>query len=160
VDFNLNEITWSSIAAIATLLAVIVASIPIWREARRQIMHARSLRFRLCSKLTFLLPSLASVGNDHHLEYRPPILTPDKFQKEINFIAVMLQESSVLKTDEQDRIGVAFENLQMVSGVYGTSTLTSEIAKNVIKLIKDAISSMEQNGLLNKPVKLPWNNDK
>ena len=49
------EITWEAVAAIA---AVVVALIPIWREAQRQKVHARGLRIRLYSKLTLLRPSL------------------------------------------------------------------------------------------------------
>ncbi len=155
MNIRLSEITWEAIAAMATLAAVIVALIPIC-EARRQKAHARGLRVRLCSKLTLLRPSLAKVVQRGQANYPTAILSKEEFREVVHSIGTMLQESSVLEPDEQDRIGLVFANLQMAAGLYATPDLIEDSAKNVLALIDGAISVMEKRGLLHRPVEAPW----
>lgn len=154
----LNEINWESIAAIVTFIAVIVALIPIWREALRQKAYAKNLRFRLCSKLTFLRPSLSSVANDGYTKHPSAVLPKEDFREVVDSIGAMLKESSVLKADEQDCIGIVFLNLQIVSGVYMTADMTKKSAEHILALINKAIALMEKRGLLHRKPEVPWNN--
>ena len=152
---SLNEITWQAIAAIATFIAVIVALIPIWREAKRQKAHARSLRFRLCSKLALLRPSLHTVVNGGHSNHPAAILSKEKFREEVDYIDTMLRESSVLKAGEQDSLHKAFANIHMAAELYNTPDLTGESAGFTLSLIDKAISVMEKRGLLHREVEVP-----
>ncbi len=152
----LTEINWSAVAAIATLGAVVVALLPIWREARRAKAHARSLRIRLCSKLTLLRPSLGKVVRGGNTNHPAAILSKGEFQEALRSIGVMMQESSNLEAEEQDRLGMAFANLEMAAGLYDSSELTAESAQSTLTLIDEAISAMEKHGLLHGPVKTPW----
>lgn len=153
----LSVITWESIAAIATFIAVIVALIPIWRDARRKEAHAKSLRIRLCAKLTLFLPSLGNVVRRGQAEHPTAILSRDDFREVVRSIGAMMQESSVLQPEEQDRLGMAYANLEVASQLYDTSDFHAETAVNISKLIDEAISAMEKNGLLhNKQIETPW----
>lgn len=155
----LTDITWETVAAVATLAAVVVALIPIWRDARRRKAHARSLRIRLCSKLTLLRPSLGRVVRGGHAEHPAAILSKDEFREAVRSIGAMMQESSTLDPDEQDQLGMTFANLEMAAGLYGTSELAVESAKTVLALIDNAISTMQKYGLLHGPIDKPWEND-
>lgn len=152
----LTDITWQAVAAVATLVAVVVALIPIWRDAARRKSHARSLRLRLCSKLSLLRPSLNKVIAGGHSNYPAAVLTKDDFRETVRSIASMMQESAVLATDEQDQLGVAFANLEMASALYDSPLLTDESAKNTLALVDDAIAAMEKHGLLHGAVEKPW----
>jgi hypothetical protein len=154
----LNEINWESIAAIATFIAVIVALIPIWREAHRQKAYAKNLRFRLCSKLIFLRPSLSNVAIDGYAKHPSAVLSKEDFREVVDSIGAMLKESSVLKAGEQDCIGIVFLNLQMASGVYMTADMTIKSAEQILALINRAIALMEKWGLLHHESEVPWNN--
>ena len=153
---HLTDITWEAVAAVATLAAVLVALIPIWRDALRRKSHARSLRLRLCSKLSLLRPSLRKVMADGHSNYPAAVLTKDEFREAVRSIGGMMQESGVLETDEQDQLGVAFANLEMASALYETPLLTGDSAKNTLVFIDDAIAAMEKHGLLHGVVEKPW----
>jgi len=155
----LTDVTWEAVAAIATFAAVVVALIPIWRDARRRKAHARSLRIRLCSKLTLLRPSLGRVVRGSHASHPAAILTKDEFREAVHSIDAMMQETSVLEPDEQDRLGMAFANLEMAAGLYGTSELTADSAINVLALIDNAISTTQKYGLLHGPIDKPWENE-
>jgi len=156
---HLTDITWEAVAAIATLAAVVVVLFPIWRDARRQKAHARSLRIRLCSKLSLLRPSLGRVVQRGQTNHAAAILTKDGFRDAVRSIGAMMQESYVLEPEEQDRLGMAFANLEMAAGLYDTRELTMESAKAVLALIDEAVSVMGKCGLLHGPVDAPWEND-
>lgn len=156
---HLSDIDWQSVAAIATLAAVLVALLPIWRDARRRRAHARSLRLRLCSKLTILRPSLGRIVSGGHAEYPGAILNRDEFREAVRSAAIMLQESAVLATEEQDLLGVVLANLEMAAGLYGTNDLAAESAKNVLDLIDQAVSAMGKRGLLHGRVDKPWDRE-
>ncbi|MBI4447269.1 MAG: hypothetical protein HY645_15360 [Acidobacteria bacterium] len=158
MTIDLSEITWAAVAAVATLAAVVVALVPIWRDARRRKAHAKSLRIRLCSKLTLLRPSLGRVVQGGLTNYPAAVLTREEFRETVRSIGAMMQESSVLKPGEQDRLGMAFANLEMTAGLYDTRELTVDSAKNVLELIDEAVSAMEKCGLLHRPVQAPWEN--
>ena len=79
--FDLGEITWDTIAALATVAAVVTALIPIWREAQRRKAHARSLRIILCAKLLTLRPSFGKIIQGGHAEYPTAIFTKEKFRE-------------------------------------------------------------------------------
>src|SRR5256885_2064662 len=96
----LSDITWNTVAAVATFAAVIVALIPIWREARQRKAHAKSLRIRLCSKLTLFRPSLRMVVQRGHTNYPAAILSKEEFREAVRAIGAMMQESSVLQPEE------------------------------------------------------------
>ncbi|KAA0242761.1 MAG: hypothetical protein DYG83_14105 [Candidatus Brocadia sp. AMX2] len=70
----------------------------------------------------------------------------------------MMQESSVLEPEDQDRLGMAFANLEMTAGLYDTPELTVDSTKDVLALIDKAVSVMEKCGLLHGPVQAPWEN--
>jgi len=152
-------INWQAIAAVATFIAVVVALIPIWREAYRTKAKARSLRFRLSSKLIILRPSFHSIirkGKDPH---SAAVLSPDYFQKIIQSIANMMKETSVLNTDEQDQLGVTFANLEIMSILYGTDELDADGAENAVKLIDRTIAIMGEHGYLTGNVIKPWDSN-
>jgi len=75
--WSLNEITWDTLAAVATFAAVLVVLIPIWREAYRRKAHARGLRIGLCSKLTVLRPSLRKVAQCGQASFPNALLTKE-----------------------------------------------------------------------------------
>jgi len=68
----------------------------------------------------------------------------------------MMQESSVLKRDEQDRLGLVLANLQMTALLYGTSELKADSALNVLQLIDKALAIMGEHGFLHGKVEKPW----
>lgn len=156
---HLSDIDWQSIGAIATLAAVIVALLPIWREARRRAAHARSLRLRLCSKLTILRPSLGKVLQGGHARHAAAILSKEEFRETVRSVAVMLQESSVLKSDEQDLIGIVLANLELAVGLYQASDFSAESATNILDLIDRAVFVMGKHGLLHGHVDKPWDDE-
>ena len=82
-----------------------------------------------------------------------------EFREAVRSIGAMMQESSVLEREEQDQLGMAFANLEMAAGLYDTRELTAESAKNVLALIDEAVSVIEQRGLLHGPVKAPWESE-
>jgi hypothetical protein len=153
---DLSEITWEAVAAGATLLAVLVALWPIVRDAKRRKAHAKSLRIRLCSKLYTLGPSLRKIGRPDLPAHPATILSKDEFREAVRSIGAMMRESSVLQSEEQDYLGMAFANLESLSPLYGTSELRNDIAEAVLGLIQQAVSVMEKNGLLNGAVRKPW----
>lgn len=155
---HLNEITWETVATIATLIAVVVALIPIWRGALRNKAHARSLRIRLCSKLTIFRPSLGKIVQRGLAKHPAAILSKDEFREAVRSIAAMMQESSVLQPEEQDLLGMAFANLERAAQLYDTGDFTCDSAGNILKLIEAAVSVMEKNGLLYSSVEKPWDN--
>ncbi len=71
----------------------------------------------------------------------------------------MMQESSVLQPEEQDRLGMAFANLEMAAPLYDTTDFTIDSAKAILTLIDQSVSVMEQRGLLQGPVDKPWDNE-
>ena len=156
MTMGLHEFTWESVAAVATLAAVVVALFPIWRDALRRKAHARGLRIRLCSKLSLLRPSLVTILRDGHAMYPDAVLKKEEFRYTVSSIAVMMQELSVLDAQEQDKLGMAFANLEMTAGLYGSKALTVDTAKHVLALIDSAVSVMEKRGLLHRPLKAPW----
>lgn len=149
-------IDWQAIAAIATVGAVLVAMWPIWREASRNRARARSLRFRLCSKLTVLRPSLAAVANRGATTTQAALLSQDEFRETVGSVAKMMQESSVLAEPEQDQLGVVLANLEMAARLYGTNELHPDSAGNTLTLIKRAVAIMSEHGLLTGEVAKPW----
>ncbi len=155
---QLSDITWEAVAAVATLAAVIVALLPIWRNARRRKAHARSLRLRLCSKLTILRPSLGRVVQRGHPNHPGAILTKDELREAVRSVGAMLQESSVLQPEEQDQLGLVLANLEGAAVLYETSDFTAQTAQNILEVIDTAVSVMEEHGLLHGYVDKPWDN--
>jgi hypothetical protein len=153
---QLDPIDWQAVGAIATLSAVIVALIPIYREALRTTAHARNLRIRVCSKLTVLRPSLGHVIRGVLPRYPSAILDRDEFRDVLRTLQTMLQESVVLKPKEQDLLRVIFANLEMAAKLYGSADFTAESAKNILDLIDRLISLMGEHGLLHGDVNKPW----
>jgi hypothetical protein len=153
---HLTDFTWEGVAALATLIAVIVALVPIWRDARRREAQARSLRLRLCSKLTLLRPSLAKIRRGGSASYPATILTRDQFTDVVRSIADMLKESSALHPGEQDRLGLILANLELAAALYETADFTVQSADNILDLIDRAIAVMSEHGLLHGDVAKPW----
>ena len=154
--WSLNEITWDTLAAVATFAAVLVALIPIWREAHRRKAHARGLRIRLCSKLTVLRPSLRRVAQCGQASFPNALLTKEEFSEAVRAIGAMMQESFVLRPQEQDRLGQAFANLELAVLLYDTTDFRAKSAEDVLKLIDRAVSAMEGYGLMHAEVDNPW----
>lgn len=153
---SLASINWQAVAAVATLAAVLVALLPIWRDARRRSAQARSLRFRLCSKLTVLRPSLGAIVQGGYSSYPAAVLSPDAFREAVRSVNAMMHESAVLQTDEQDQLGVVLANLEMAALLYGAKEFHPESAKNVLDLIDRAVAIMGEHGLLHGKVEKPW----
>lgn len=153
---HLADFTWQGVAALATLVAVIVALVPIWRDARRRQAQARSLRLRLCSKLIVLRPSLGKILRAGRANYPAAILTKDQFREVVRSIADMLNESSVLHPAEQDCLGLIIANLEMATALYETDLFTAESAQNILSLVDRATSVMSEHGLLHGDVAKPW----
>lgn len=159
MTLELHRITWEVVAAVATLAAVVVALVPIWREARRQKAHARSLRIRLCSKLTLLRPSLGRVVQAGHAPYPAAILTNENFRETVRSLGTLMQESSVLQPEEHDQLSLVFPNLEMAAGLYDSPALTPDTARNALALIDQAVSVMGKCGLLHGPIETPWDSN-
>src|SRR6185369_10062722 len=53
-------------------------------------------------ELTLLRPSLGRVVRGGHANYQPAILTQDEFREAVHSVGAMMQETSVLESDEQD----------------------------------------------------------
>lgn len=153
---KLLAVDWQALAALATLGAVVVALLPIWKEACRNRARARSLRFRLCSKLTILRPSLGAVINRGVAITPVAVLSQDEFRETVGNISAMMRESSALAKPEQDQLGVVLANLEMAARLYGTDELQPDSAKNILDLIDRAIAIMGEHGLLTGNVIKPW----
>ncbi len=153
---NLFTIDWQALAAIATFFAVIVALVPVWRESQRVKSHARSLRFRLCSKLTQIRPSLGAVVSKGSASDPNAVLSKEEFFEVVQAISTMMRETEVLESDEQDQLGFVFANLEMAAVIYDTESFESDIAKNILVLIDRAVTVMSENGLLRGTVLRPW----
>jgi len=72
---------WQAIATIGTFLAVLVALIPIWKDARRTKAQAKNLRLRFGAKLLLLRPSLANMflSPGHPSVVQSAVLSPSVF---------------------------------------------------------------------------------
>ncbi len=149
-------VNWQAVGVVATLAAVLVALLPIWREARRRKAQARSLRFRLSSKVTILRPSLGAIVRGGVSSHPAAILSPDAFREAVRSVSGMMQESAVLEKDEQDQLGVVLANLEVAALIYGTGELQPDSAKNVLDLIDRAVAIMGEYGLLHGDVEKPW----
>lgn len=145
--------TW--LASIATLAAVLVALIPIWREANRRKAQARNLRIRISSKLTVLRPSLGAVVQAN-LPTPPVVLSKEEFREVVGIVGDEMRESAVLEVEEQDHLGVLLANLEMSAVLYGTNALHPDSARNIRSLIDRSIVIMGEYGLLQGTVKKPW----
>lgn len=154
----LGNITWQTVAAIATFAAVIVALIPILREARRRKAQARSLRIRLCSNLSGFRPSLGKVMQGGHARYAAAVLKKDEFREAVRSLGALMQESSVLQPEEQDRLGQVLVNLELTAPLYDTTAFAPETAKNILNMIDQAITVMEKYGLLHGHIENPGEN--
>jgi hypothetical protein len=159
VTFNLCHVTWETIAALATLAAVIVALIPVWREAGRQKAYARSLRFLLGSKLILLRPSLLKVAKGGQVKYPTAVLTKAEFREIVDRIGALLQESAVLDAGEQNAVAVALFNLEATAVLYDTAEFGQDTAKNMLKLVDEAIRTMENRPLVKGNITMPWESD-
>jgi hypothetical protein len=148
--FKLLPIDWQALSAIGTFAAVVVALLPIWSERRRNRAQARSLRFRLCSKLTVLRPSLSAVVNSGVATTPAAVLSQDEFREAVGSVEAMMQESSALAPPEQDQLGVVLANLEMAARLYGTSELHPDSASNTLSLIDRAVAIMSKHGLLSQ----------
>ena len=100
-------------------------------------------------------PSFRS-GVKRPVEDPAAVLTKDEFRETVRSIASMMQESAVLKSDEQDQLGVAFANLEMASALYDSPLFTGESAKNTLALVDGAVAAIERRGLLHGAVEKPW----
>lgn len=156
MQFCLSIITWQAVAAFVTFVAVCVALVPIFREARRRKAQARSLRIRLLSKFTILKPALIKTAQHGNITHTTTVLGKDDFNRTVQSIETMMGESYVLEKDEQNQLGLLLANLELVAPIYQTASLTADIAKNVLALIDEALSVMEKNGLLSGSVQKPW----
>ena len=153
---HLTDFTWEGVAALATLIAVIVALVPIWRDAGRRNAQARGLRLRLCSKLTILRPSLGRVVEGGHARYPSAILSKDEFREVVLSLTAMLKEAAVLQPEEQDRLGLALVNLEMAVKLYETADFTGQSAHNILDLMDGAVAAMSEHGLLQGQLAKPW----
>ena len=153
---QLNLIDWQTIGAIATLGAVLVALLPIYREARRTTAHARNLRIRVCSKFTILRPSLGHVIQGGAPKHSSAILNREEFLDVLRSANTMLQESAVLEPEEQDLLSVILANLEMAARLYGSVDFAPESAKSILDLIERLVLVMGEHGLLHGHVDKPW----
>ncbi len=153
---SVAPVNWQAVAALATLAAVLVALLPIFRDALRRKAQARSLRLRLSSKLTVLRPSLGTVIQAGRASHPAAVLSPGAFREASRSVLEMMKESAVLEPEEQDQLGVVVANLEMAALLYGTEELHPDSATNVIDLIDRAVAVMSAHGLLHGRVEKPW----
>lgn len=154
--WNSIYIDWQALSAVGTLAAVLVALLPIWRETLRNRAKARSLRFRLCSKLTVLRPSLIAAGTQSTPNTPAALLSQDDFRQAVSSIGTMMQESSALNAAEQDQLGILLANLEVAALLYGTDDLHTESANNTLTLLDSAVAILFKHGLLTGEVIKPW----
>ena len=152
---------WQAIAALATLAAVVVALLPIWREWRRSKAQARNIRIRIGSILLRFRPTLQRV---EHFGFQPVtprsgLLPQDRFSRLLLELNSLMSQSSVLEPEEIDVLGVTLLNLAAVEGLYGSPVLTSETARAVLTLITRTMNLFEKHGLLAGPVDVPWDEE-
>lgn len=150
-----DAVNWQALAAVATFTAVLVALAPVWRESRRVKSRARSLRFRLCSKLTKLRPSLQVVADENAPVESSAILPEKEFAKVVQSISDMMKETEALESDEQDQLGLLLLNLELAAVLYFES-LDADSAKNILDLTDSVISTMNDHGLLTANIAKPW----
>lgn len=152
---------WQAIAAIGTFLAVLVALIPIWKDARRTKAQARNLRLRFGAKLLLLRPSLANIflSPGHPSVVQSAVLSPSGFQQVVRELEVMMSQTSVLEADEHDQLGVTFLNLAVAVPLYGSPAMTAASAKNTLELIDSTIKAFEKHGLLTSEIYKPWSKE-
>lgn len=150
-----RSVNWDAFAAIEIMVAVFVALWPIFGEERRRRSQARSLRLRLCSKLTILRPTLGKYIPGISL-YPGAVLDPEAFKSVVDLLSTLLQESGVLEAKEQDAVGVAIANLEMTALAMGAIELDAETAGNLLDLIDSAVRTMGHYGLLHSEIQTPW----
>jgi len=148
-------LNWQALAAVATFTAVLVALAPVWRESRRIKSRARSLRFRLCSQLTLLRPSLQHVVDENASVESSAILPKKEFARVVQSISDMMMQTEALESDEQDQLGLVLVNLELASVLYSES-LDADSAKEILMLTDRAITTMNDHGLLTANIAKPW----
>ena len=158
IAFFLRSLDWQAVAAIGTFLAVIVALIPIFLNARREKAQARNLRVRFGTKLLNLRPSIANIllGTQRPTVLQSAVLSSTDFRQVVWDLNSMMSIASVLKPDEHDQLGVTLINLGLAASLYGTKDLTPQSAKNILGLIDSTLKLFEKNGLLVSKVSKPW----
>jgi hypothetical protein len=156
-----TSVDWQAVAAIGTFLAILVALIPIWKDARRTEAQARNLRLRFGAKMLLLRPSLANIflGPGHPSVVQPAVLSPAGFQQVVRELEVMMSQTSVLDAGEHDQLGVAILNLAVAAPLYGSPAMTAMSTKNTLELIDSTMKAFEKHGLLAREVNEPWSKE-
>jgi hypothetical protein len=155
------SVDWQAVAAIGTFLAIIVALIPIWKDARRTQAQARNLRLRFGAKLLLLRPSLANIflGPGHPSVVQSAVLSPAGFQQVVRELEVMMSQASVVDADEHDELGVTVLNLAVAVPLYGSPAMTAASAKNTLERVDLTMKAFEKHGLLTSEVNEPWSKE-
>ena len=156
-----TSVDWQAVAAIGTFLAIFVALIPIWKDARRTKAQARNLRLRFGAKMLLLRPSLANIflGPGHPSVVQSAVLSPAGFQQVVRELEVMMSQTLVLDAGEHDQLGVTILNLTVAAPLYGSPAMTAGSAKNTLELIDSTMKAFEEHGLLTKEVNAPWSKE-
>lgn len=148
--WQLNIITWQTISALATLAAVSLALVPIFRDWKRANSHAVSLRNRLSSNLFVIRPSLGNIINPIHKDH-PTVLSVEEFRGIVRSISEMMKESYVLNPKEQAVLAKVYINLEVGARLYGTQEFKASTAKYILDAIEAALQLMDK-GLQHKPI--------
>ena len=153
-----TSINWTAVGAVATLLAVMVALLPIWREHKRVAGRARNLRLRAGAKLIRLRPTLAALAAPRHEPSKssPGVLSPAAFLQYVRDLDAMQAEAEALAPDEQDQLGETMLNLNLLAPVYVRGAVTPDTASSVLGLIDATTHTFERHGLLTTHLPTRW----
>ena len=110
-------------------------------------------------KLSKLRPRFGSiiVPPSFHEIPEHVILTDEGFRQTITELEVMLKESEVLTSKEQDALSQSLANLDLMQSSLYSKEMTKDCAKNAIQLIDKAIETLEKHGIMKHEPYQPWN---
>ena len=151
-------IDWTAAGAIATTFAALVALLPIFRASAARKAKARNLRIRVIVKLSMLRPRFGSIIVPPSLHKVPEhaILPDEGFRQTITELEMMLKESEVLTSKEQDALSQAIANVELMQSSLYSNEMSKECAKAAIQLIDNAIETLEKREIMKYEPYQPW----
>lgn len=150
-------VDWEAWGAVATLAAVLVALCPIYQGWKRDVAHARSVRIRIGTHLTTLLPTLEDWKGSRGAV--KGALSPRQFKQIVSELMALMQESSALEPDEQDHLSVILTNLSGLALLYQNGLSADVLAQsgdNQREMIRKLQALFGKHGILSGPIEVPW----
>ena len=150
----MTDYSWQAISAVVTLLAVLVALIPIFQAWSRRSSESKSLRLRLASKLIRVKSSLLTNARDDTKGF----LCLDYAEcKELHLaLENMLLEAHVLNPEEIDLLSQIHINFELCLPYIKSDSLSASSVETIVMLVDHFLVVIEENGLMTgKPLK-PW----